>query len=166
VSFYVALPLLLLLALVEAVVEPMFRIAGLQPNLVLALLTVWLIVRGQNEAFFLIPAGGLFLGLVDGAPLGTALIALAPLVLLQDIRGSQLTEGGLVMALIFVVIMTFAYHVTYLGVFILRGESGFGVISAATRVIIPTALLNCVAVIPLYWVVNMFSGELRRPGYI
>ena len=165
-SYYIALPLLLLLALTEVVVEPMFRIAGLQPNLVLVLLTVWLIIRGQNEAFFLIPAGGLFLGLVDGAPLGTALIALAPLVVLQEMSGSQLREGGLIMALIFVVIMTLTYHLAYLGVFILKGEAGHGWITAFTRVVIPTCLLNGIVVLPMYWVVNLFSGELRRPGYI
>ena len=166
-SYYIALPLLLLFALTEAVVEPMFRIAGLQANLVLVLLTVWLIVRGQSEAFYLIPVGGFFLGLVDGAPLGTALIGLAPLVLLQDIRGAQLTEGGLAMALIFVVLMTFTYHLAYLGVFVLKGEATMtGLLTAVTRVIIPTALLNCAAVLPIYWVLNLFSGELRRPGYI
>ena len=164
-SYYIAIPLLFLLALTEAVVEPMFRVAGLQPNLVLVMLTVWLIVRGQNEAFVLIPAGGLFLGLVDGAPMGTALLALAPLALLQDVRGSQLREGGLVTALIFVVLMTFAYHFVYLGIFVLRGEAGSGMLTAVTRVVIPTALLNAIVLVPLYWIVNIFSGELRRPAY-
>src|SRR4051812_3406000 len=143
----------------------MFRIAGMQPNLVLVLVTVWLIVRGQNEAFVLIPVGGFLLGLVDGAPMGTALLALAPLALLHDVRGSQLREGGIAMALIFIVLMTFAYHFVYLAVFLVRGEAGAGMLTAVTRVIIPTALLNAIVLLPLYWIVNIFSGELRRPAY-
>ena len=58
VSYYVGLPLLLLVALVEASVLPMFRIGGLQPNLVLVLLVAWLMVRGAGEAFVLIPSAG------------------------------------------------------------------------------------------------------------
>src|SRR5687767_15994655 len=101
----------------------MFRVSGLQPNLVLVLLTAWLIARGQSESYWLIPIGGFFLGLVDGAPLGTAIVAMAPLAILQDVRGSQLREGGLALAIIFIVIMTVVYNLIYLMMFTLRGES-------------------------------------------
>ena len=49
---------------------------------------------------------------------------MAPLALLQDVRGSQLREGGLALAIIFVVIMTVVYHVIYLMMFTLRGRVG------------------------------------------
>ena len=163
-SYYIALPLILFLALVEAAVLPLFRIAGLQPNLVLVLLTVWLIVRGQNEAFMLIPVGGFCLGLVDGAPLGTALVALAPLALLQELRGSQLGEGGFVQAICFVLVMTVAFHVVYLLVFTL-GHHPQGWLTAMTQVVLPTALLNAIVLIPTYWVVSIASQDLRRPAY-
>lgn len=163
-SYYLAIPLLLIAALCEVAVAPMFRIAGLQPNLVLVILTAWLITRGQSETFFLIPIGGLFLGLVDGAPLGTAILALSPLALLQDLRGSRLNEGGFALCLLFVVIMTVAYNLIYLMMFTLRGESASW-LQAATRVILPACLLNLVILAPVYWVLHFFSGELRRPTY-
>ena len=163
-SYYFGIPLLLIAALAEVAVAPMFRVAGLQPNLVLVLLTAWLIARGQNEVYWLIPVGGFLLGLVDGAPLGTAIIAMAPLALLQDIRGSQLREGGLALAIIFVVIMTVVYHLTYLMMFTLRGESASWV-QAMTRVIVPTALINAVTLVPAYLFLSLFSHELRRPTY-
>ena len=163
-SYYFGIPLLLLAALSEVAVAPMFRVAGLQPNLVLVLLTAWLIARGQNEVYWLIPVGGFLLGLGDVAPLGTAIIAMAPLAILQDIRGSQLREGGLALAIIFIVIMTVVYHLTYLMMFTLRGESA-GWVQAMTRVIIPTALINAVTLVPVYWFLSLFSHELRRPTY-
>jgi rod shape-determining protein MreD len=164
VSYYLGIPFLLLAALSEVAVAPMFRVAGLQPNLVLIILTAWLIARGQNEVYWLIPTGGFFLGLVDGAPLGTAIIAMAPLALLQDVRGSQLREGGLALAVIFIVIMTVVYHVVYLLMFTLEGQAASWV-QAATRVIIPTALINAVVIVPVYWFLSLFSHELRRPTY-
>jgi rod shape-determining protein MreD len=164
VSYYFGIPLLLLAALAEVAVAPMFRVAGLQPNLVLVILTAWLIARGQNEVYWLIPVGGFLLGLVDGAPLGTAIIAMAPLALLQDVRGSQLGEGGLALAVIFVVIMTVVYHVIYLLMFTLEGQAASWA-QATTRVIIPTALINVVVVVPMYWFLSLFSHELRRPTY-
>jgi rod shape-determining protein MreD len=164
-SYYIGLPLLLVLALMEASVLPLFRVAGLQPNLVLVLLIAWLMLRGPNEAFILIPVGGLFLGLVDGAPLGTALLGLAPLAFLHEARGAQLREGGLLLTVMFTVFMTFSFHLAYLTVFTLYGENGDW-FDAATRVFMPTAFLNCIVLLPAYYVVSVASQDLRRAGYV
>ena len=163
-SYYIALPLLLLLAATEASVLPLFRVAGMQPNIVLVLLVVWLMVRGANEAFVLIPAGGLLLGLVDAAPLGTALLALAPLAVLHELRGARLRESGVVLTLLFTVLATLAYHITYLLVFTVQGDNGSW-IAAMTRVILPTAFLNALLVLPLYSIIWLASADLRRAAF-
>ena len=120
VSYYVGIALVLVTALLEASVLPLFRVQGLQPNLTLVLLMAWLIVRGAEEAYVLIPIGGFFLGLVDGAPMGTALLALAPVALLQEVRGGQLNEKGVLIAIVFTAIMSLVYNYTYLAVFTAR----------------------------------------------
>ena len=164
-SYYIGPALVVLLALIEASVLPMFRVAGLQPNLVLVLLVVWLMLRGPKEAFVFIAIAGVAIGLVDGAPIGTAILALAPLILLQEIRGAQLRESGLVMTVLFLLIMTFAYHLTYFTVFALMGEAG-SMASAITRVIIPTAVLNVAVLLPIYVLVSLSSHETRRASYV
>jgi cell shape-determining protein MreD len=131
----------------------------------LVLLIAWLIVRGANEAFILAPIGGVLLGLVDGAPAGTALIGLAPLAFLQDLRGSQLREGGLVMAIAFTIVMSFFYNYVHLAVFTLQGQSGDWLL-ASTRIIVPTALLNVLVLIPLYGLMSLSSPEQRRNVYV
>jgi rod shape-determining protein MreD len=165
VSYYIGPPLVLLLALSEAAVLPMFRISGLQPNLVLVLLVTWLMLRGPKEAFILIAVAGVTLGFVEGAPLGTALLALAPLVLLHEVRGAQLRESGLLMTTLFIVVMTFTFHTIYFLVYALFGQSGDPLI-ALTRVIVPTALLNVVVLLPIYLVISLSSQEARRAGYV
>lgn len=163
-SYYIGLPLVFLAALAEASVLPMFRVAGLQPNLLLVLLVAWLVVRGPAEAFVLVLTGGLALGLVDGAPLGTALLALAPLFLLQELRGRHLREGGLGLALLFLLAMTLAYNLVYLAVFSVQGEAGAWQ-AALGRVVLPTAFLNAVLLLPVYALVLLASRDLRRAAY-
>ena len=163
-NYYVALPLLLLVALIETSVLPMFRIGGLQPNLMLGLLVVWLMVRGSGEAFVLIPIGGIFLGLVDGAPMGAALIALAPIAVLHELRGAHLTDGGLVLTIAFTVVMTLVYHIAYLAVFTLQGDTGAWD-SALVRVAIPVCLLNVLILLPIYAAMSATSQNLRRASY-
>jgi hypothetical protein len=165
VSYYIGIPLLFLTAAAEASVLPMFQIGGLQPNPVLVLLIAWLMVRGAGEAFLFIPIGGIFLGLVDPAPMGTALLALAPMAVLQEIRGSQLREGGFLLTILFTAAMTIVFNLVYLLVFTLGGESG-NIVGAMTRVILPTAFLNVIILFPIYVVLWATSGDLRRASYV
>jgi hypothetical protein len=165
VSYYVGIPLLLLTAAAEASVLPMFQIGGLQPNPVLVLLIAWLMVRGPGEAFLFIPIGGIFLGLVDSAPMGTALLALAPMAVLQEIRGSQLSEGGFVLTILFTVAMTIVFNLVYLLVFTFGGQGG-SIVGAMTRVILPTAFLNVLVLFPTYVILWATSGDLRRASYV
>jgi rod shape-determining protein MreD len=164
VSYYVGIALVVLSALVEASVLPLFRVQGLQPNLTLVLLMTWLIVRGAEEAYVLIPVGGIFLGLVDGALMGTALLALAPVAILQEVRGAQLNERGLIMAVAFTIIMSLVYNYTYLLVFTLQGEAGSW-LEAASRVIIPTTFMNVAILLPLYLGFLWLNPQVRRTLY-
>ena len=163
-SYYIGVPLILLAALIEASVLPLFRIGGIQPNLVLILLVAWLMVRGAREAFVLIPFGGIVLGLVDSAPLGTALLAMAPVALLDEVRGAQLREGGIVLTIAFMVLMTLIYHGVYLGVFALEGAAG-SPLQAFIRVAVPACFLNVIVLVPTYFVFSMTSNDLRRSLY-
>lgn len=161
---YAGAALVILCALIEASVLPMFRIQGLQPNLTLVLLMAWLIIRGAEEAYVLIPIGGVFLGLVDGALMGTALLAMAPVAILQEIRGAQLNERGLIMAVTFTAVMSLVYNYTYLLVFTLQGEAGSWV-EATTRVVLPTTFLNVAVLLPLYLVFSLLNQPRRRALY-
>lgn len=163
-SYYVSLPIVFLLALAEASVLPMFRVSGLQPNLLLVVLVAWLMLRGPNEAFVLIPVAGILLGLVDGAPLGTALVGLAPAALLHEARGAQLREGGLTLTIVFVILMTFAFHLAYMLVFTVGGQGGSWP-EALSRIVLPTAFLNVLVLLPVYFLVLQASQDMRRVAY-
>jgi cell shape-determining protein MreD len=161
VSYYIGVPLVVITALAEVAFLPYFRVFGLQPNLLLVVLLAWLMVRGQEEALYLIPIGAIVLGLVDGAALGVGLLALAPLALLHDIRGSQLSEGQFLNAVVFTIAATVVYQATYLVAFGVGGEAG-NIPSAVSRVVVPVALLNVAVLLPVYWSTWVFSPDVRR----
>ncbi len=163
-SYYIGVPLLLLVALAQAAVLPFFRIAGMQADVMLVLLVAWLSVRGEQEALVLVPIGGVFLGLVDGAPMGTALLALVPAVVLNDLRKLQFREGQFVLTIAVTVLATVAFHAVYLVVFTIAGQAGSWPV-AMLRVILPTALLNVVALGPIYLALWLASGDLRRAAF-
>jgi len=160
-SYYIGIPLVVTVALAEVAFLPYFRVFGLQPNLLLVVLLAWLMVRGQEEALYLIPIGAIFLGLVDGAPMGIALLALAPVAVLHDLRGSHLSEGQLLIALVFTVAATVVYQSTYLLAFGLHGQAG-DILGAVLRVVVPVSLLNVAFLLPVYWLTWLFSPDVRR----
>jgi hypothetical protein len=161
VSYYIGLPLMLVLALLEVAFLPYFRILGLQPNLTLVVLIAWLTVRGPEEALYLIPGAALFLGLVQGASMGIAFLALAPLPVLHELRGAHLGEGQFLIAIGFAVIATLVYQSIYLASFAVQGQAG-DILGAVLRVMLPVALLNVVVLLPVYWLTQVFSGDTRR----
>lgn len=163
-SYYVGFGLVLFLTLLEVSVLPLFRIQGLQPDLLLIFLITWLIIRGADEAYVLIPFGGLMLGLLDGSPFGTALLAMAPLALLQEVRGAQLKESGLVMAVIFTAIMSLLYNYIFLIVFTFQGASG-NWLDATVSVILPTMFMNVAVLFPLYFAFLILNPQQRRSLY-
>ena len=163
-SYYAGIGLVFFAALLEASVLPLFRVEGVQPNLTLVVVMAWLIVRGADEAFVLIPVAGLFIGLVDGALMGTALLALAPAAVLQDFRGAHLSERGLLMAVVFTVIMSLMYNYTYLLVFTLQGEAGSWA-EATAQVVLPVTFINVAILLPIYFALSLAKPQTRRTLY-
>jgi hypothetical protein len=161
VSYYIGIPLMLLLALAEVALLPYFRILGLQPNLTLVVIVAWLTVRGQDEALFLIPLAALFLGLVQGISMGVAFLALAPIPVLHELRGAHLGEGQLAIAVAFTMVATIVYQSIYLIAFAANGQAG-DILGAVLRVIVPVSLLNVAVLLPVYLLTQMFSPGLRR----
>ena len=159
--YYLAAALLLLTALLQTSVVPVFSLLGAHPNVVLVLVVCWAIVRGQREALVVVPMAGIALGLLDGQPVGTALLALIPVVLLAELREARIVEGDFLLALATVVVATLAYETLFLVTLRLTGETvqWWGSFS---RIIVPTAIVNALLMPPLYAVMWLASADLRR----
>jgi rod shape-determining protein MreD len=162
VSLAAGLVAVLFAALAQAAVMPSFSIFGVQPSLVIVLLVAWMSIRGQREALFLIPAAGFVLGLLDGEPLGLAMLALAPLVLMTEVREWRRVESDLVPALVLTVAGTLVYETTVLLSLAVRGEQ-VSWLASIVDVLVPAAIANVLLLLPVYAVIRLASLDLQRP---
>jgi rod shape-determining protein MreD len=159
--YWLALPLLLTAALLQSAVMPSFPIFGATPNLVLIILVSWVVQRGQKEGLFVIPLGGLALGLVDGQPLGVALLAATPLILLAELREARLTESDILLSIVLVFVSAMVYETVFLVTLALRGET-VQWWESFFWVVLPVSIVSSLFTPPLYWLVHWVSRDIRR----
>ena len=158
-----ALGLLIVVAAVLAQMSilPAFSILGVHPNLVIVLLVAWMSVRGGREALLLIPAAGLVQGLLDSQPLGLAMLALAPLILMTEVRELQLVESELLPALVLAALATLVYEGTNLLALAVTGEQ-LHWLASVWDVLVPAAIVNVLLLVPVYGLVRLASLDLER----
>jgi rod shape-determining protein MreD len=161
VSTAIGLLLVIVASLAQVSVLPQFSVFGVQPNVVIVLLVAWIAVRGQREALLLIPAAGFLLGLLDSEPLGLAMLALAPLILLTELRELELVASHLLPAFVLVVIATLVYEGAILLTLAVTGDHT-GLPGSVLDVLVPAAIVNVLLLIPVYGAVRLASVDLQR----
>ena len=155
----------LVAAISQVAIMPAFSIFGVQPNLVIVLLVAWLAAREHLEALVLIPVAGFALGLLDSQPLGLAMLALAPLILLTDLKDLRLLDSDLLPAIALIMVAVVVYEGTIMVTLVLRGESVTW-LANVTNVLVPAAIANALLLIPVYWLIRISSLDLRqRPAF-
>lgn len=159
--YFLAAAVILVAVILQTSVVPVLSLLGAHPNVPLILVVCWAMVRGQREALVVIPMAGIAIGLLDGQPLGTALLALIPVALLAEVREARIVEGDLLLAIGAIVVATLAYETLFLITLRLTGETvhWWGSFS---RMIIPTAIINTLLMPPLYAMMWLASSDLRR----
>jgi rod shape-determining protein MreD len=160
VGLAIGLLILAFAALAQVSILPSFSIFGVHPNLVVVLLAAWMSIRGRSEALVLIPFGGLVLGLLDSQPLGLAMLALTPLMLLTEIREMRLVESDLLPAVILVAVATLSYEIAILLTLVAEGgHAGFQ--SSVLDVLVPAVIANVLLLLPVYGIVSLASWDTR-----
>jgi rod shape-determining protein MreD len=147
-------------ALAQAAVLPEFSIFGVQPNLLIVVLVAWMSIRGKQEALPLIVTAGLLQGLLDSEPLGLAMLAFAPLVMMTEVREWKLVESDLLPAVVLTVLATIAYEGVMLISAAVTGDS-VDWMAAITHVVLPAAIANALLLLPVYGVMRFFRPEAR-----
>jgi rod shape-determining protein MreD len=148
--YYFAIPLVLLVALIEASVLPSFGGGHAGPDLTLVLLSAWAVLRGPEEAMVLVPMGGVCLDLLGPAPLGVAVIALAPIVLLALVNDLGLINSELVVTIFVTMLGTILFYTIEIAVLDVAGyaDASFSVLVAS---IFPGLLVNAAITPVLYF---------------
>ena len=149
-------------ALLQLAVMPAFTIFGVHPNLIIALLIAWMTARGPREALVMIPVAGFAIGLLDSQPLGLAMLALAPLTLMTNVRELRLVDSDLLPAILLAVVATLVYETVILLSLVVRGERPEWVASILD-VLVPAAIVNALILLPVFGLIRLASVDLRQP---
>jgi rod shape-determining protein MreD len=161
VGLAIGLVAIIVAALTQVAVLPSFSLFGVQPNLLIILLVAWMSIRGRREALVLIPVGGLALGLLDGEPLGLAMLAFSPLILLTEVRELRLIESELLPAVALVAVATLSYEFALLLTLAVEGEH-LDWLSSVLDVLVPAAIANVLLLLPVYGIVRLASWDMRQ----
>jgi rod shape-determining protein MreD len=165
VSLAVGFVVVCLAVIAQMSVMPSFSVFGVQPNLVIVLLAAWIAARRKREALLLVPAAGLVQGLLDSQPLGVAMLALAPLVLMAEVKELRLVESDLVPAVALAAAATLVYETVVLLTLAVTGER-LDWLASVRDVLVPAAIANVLLLLPVYGLVRLASFDLRRrPAY-
>ncbi len=151
---------LFFLSVLGASALPYLKVLGATPNLALILAACWASLRGQGEAMVVVPLAGVFLDLTSSDPLGTSVLALAPIVPLAAARDFRLMESDFVPALGVVAAATVAYYAISMGVLAATGQE-VPWLAAFTAVLLPATIVNSLFAIIVYLPVRWLSGNLR-----
>jgi cell shape-determining protein MreD len=101
------------------------------------------------------------LGLLDSEPLGLAMLGLAPLILLTEIREMRIVESDLLPAVILVALATLSYEITILVTLAVKGEQ-LDWLASVLDVLVPAAIANVLLLLPVYGILRLASLDLRQ----
>jgi cell shape-determining protein MreD len=108
--------------------------------------------------------GGLLLGMYDDQPLGMALLALAPLIVMAEVFELRLVQSTLIQAVVIIILATLLYELAYLLTLAVTGES-VDWLAAFGDVLVSAAIANALVLLPVYGMIRLASVESRRPAY-
>ncbi len=160
-STAVGFVLVAIAVVLQVSVLPAFSIFGATPNLLIVLLVAWMTVRSQQEALLLIPAAGFAQGLLDSQPLGLAMLALAPLILMTEVRELRLVESNLLPAVVLTALATLVYEGVMMLALAVTGER-MDWLAGLRDALLPAAIANVLLLLPVYGLVRLASLDLRR----
>ncbi len=145
---------LLALTLLQTSAVPAFQLLGVGTNLILIVLCCWVVVRGQDEGFGLVPLAGIWMGLLSFQGLATSVAAFLPVIMLATLRRPLGVQSEFGWALALVVAATVA-HFVVIALVLEIGGSAIDWFAVTTDVLLPTVLVNLVVAVPVYLLIRL-----------
>ena len=189
-SLYLVVPLVIILAIGQATVLPAFPVFGIVPGLWLVVTVAWSLLRGMREGLILAFVGGLFIDLLSTAPLGVTSMSLMLTIAIVTFLQRHLPRNQTIIPALLTVLATIIFWIFYLLLlrivmpFIIGGQhflgtadlrvgsgrnsvlndigSGYGLTAPLLRLIIRTAVIHGILVIPLYWIISTLQRVYGR----
>jgi rod shape-determining protein MreD len=158
-SVYAAVPLMAILAVIQAAILPYFTIFGLSPQLLLIFALAWGLLRGPEDGAAWAFIAGIFLDLFSATPMGVSSLALMVGVVAASFVLRSLPSSRFVMPVVLAAMASLIYLLLYL---LLLRLTGYPVVWAVAGRLPLVAVLNSLLVLPVYWLLYTLDRNLRR----
>lgn len=157
-SVYAAIPIMIVLAILQTAALPSLPLFGLVPQLPFLVALAWGLVRGLQEGLIWAFVAGIAVGLFSLAPLGlsalTCMVSIGVALRLQ----TALPPRRLLVAMALAMLAT----VIYLGVYAIGLRLfGFGTTFGVALDLMPLVLLHAVLIIPIISVTGAINKALQ-----
>ena len=157
-SVYIALPLFLLIAVVQTAVLPYFPVFGIVVQTPLLVVISWTLLHGLEEGLVWAFVAGLCVDLFSIGPFGATALAYITAVLVISGIQNILPSGRFFLPVFYAALATFVYLLIYLPFVRLLGfGASFGTVSDLVTLI----LLNAGFMLPVYWVISAIEYTIR-----
>jgi rod shape-determining protein MreD len=157
-SVYVAIPVFLLMAVVQTAVLPYFPLFGTVVQLPLLVVISWTLLNGLEEGLLWAFVAGLSIDLFSIGPFGATALAYITAVLVIAGLESVLPSGRFFLPVLYAVLGTFAYLFVYLTFVQILG---YGASFAAVSDLVTLILLNAGFMLPVYWLIYSIDRSVR-----
>jgi rod shape-determining protein MreD len=158
VKYVIAFLAAAFLAIVQVSIMPYIEVLGVVPDLTLIFAASWCVARGPEEGAIVTPMTGFLRDLATSDPLGTSVLAMAPIVLFAAAIRLRAIETEFVPAVLVVAFGTLAYGIISTIVLAITGQTVVWD-QAMLRVALPACLVNALFTPLVYVPVHAFSRQ-------
>jgi rod shape-determining protein MreD len=164
VRYPIAIAGCFLAATLTAALTPYVKVLGVTPDLLLIFVACWAMVRGRAEAMVVVPLAGLLRDLMTSDPVGTSVLALAPIVFLSSLRDLRPVESDFLPAVAVVATATFAYAVISMAVLTAVGDE-VPWWTGTLRVTVPAMAVNALFAVIIYAPMRWLTPRPRAQSF-
>ncbi len=159
-SLFLAVPLMLLLTILQTAVLPQIPILGLTPLLPFLFALAWGLLQGINEGILWGFVAGIFNDLFSIAPIGGSAITYMIAILAITFLNQALPTNRFILPTIFAAIASLIQMLLY---FLFLQLFNTGVTFQFTQSLLPTILLHGLLILPIYWLLYPTGRALWPP---
>lgn len=157
-SAYLAVPLMLVLAILQSAVLPRFPVFGIVLQLPLLFVVACFMRRGINEAVWWAFIGGLCMDLFSVGPVGATALTFIGTVLICSGIEATLPRNTYLLPVLLAFVATLSSFALYWVIVRLFGRP---VTMLSFTSLLPVALFHAVSILPIYGLLGLFNRALR-----
>jgi len=160
-TVYLAVPVFLLLAVVQTAILPYFPILGYVPQLLFLVALAWGLLRGVNEGLLWGFVAGFCQDLFSTMPMGLSSLAFTMAIFTVIVAAQRFPANRFFLPMTQAAVATFIFLLLH---FFLLGVMGYGVGIGTAVTFLPIVLLHSVLILPVYWLLNSLINAVQpRP---